>query len=150
MDTHPSSIAFFPDHCIIPITGAPERDGYFVLGIGRGQTNRAHRVSYRMFVGLIPKDMVVMHSCNNNGCINPKHLLLGSETDKARKTATHYYGAQIHNTKLTPDIVRFIRTSDLPIKELAEKFGVVMSCIAKARAGETWKQVKAIEESGNA
>lgn len=149
MDTLPASIDFFPEHCIVPVTGNTEKDGYFVLGIGKGQTNRAHRVAYRLFVGLIPKDIIVMHTCDNPGCINPKHLALGTETDKTRKTAKHYFGAQIHNAKLTPDIVREIRKSDLPLKELADRYGVVPTCIAKVKSRQSWKTVKDIEESGN-
>lgn len=47
--------------------------GYF-----RGE--RAHRYSYRLFVGEIPEGKQVRHSCDYTLCVNPAHLLLGTHT----------------------------------------------------------------------
>lgn len=35
---------------------------------------RAHRLVYKMYNGLIPKDYVVHHKCENKLCVNPEHL----------------------------------------------------------------------------
>jgi len=57
--------------------------GYGVLKIGRTQWY-AHRASYRVRVGEIPKGMMICHHCDNPPCINPAHLYAGTALDNAR------------------------------------------------------------------
>ena len=54
-------------------TGAKSRDGYGQFGID-GKSKRAHRASYELFKGKIPKGLVIHHQCSNTFCINPAHL----------------------------------------------------------------------------
>lgn len=36
---------------------------------------KAHRVSYSMFVGMIPDEYQIDHTCWNTSCVNPAHLV---------------------------------------------------------------------------
>lgn len=47
----------------------------------RGKTYMAHRLSHQFFNGPVPDDMQVCHSCDNQRCINPDHLWLGTQID---------------------------------------------------------------------
>lgn len=56
-------------------TGALDGRGYGVFYEGPGrETQRAHRVAYRLLVGEPPEDVVLDHLCRIHRCVNPDHL----------------------------------------------------------------------------
>jgi len=56
-------------------TGSKHNEGYGRIRTRRPPRNlMAHRVSYEINVGPIPKGLTIDHLCRNKGCVNPKHL----------------------------------------------------------------------------
>lgn len=49
------------------------RCGYGMFKV-KGRKMQAHRVSYELCVGAIPKGLILDHLCRNVTCVNPSHL----------------------------------------------------------------------------
>lgn len=62
-------------------TGCKNKDGYGRMSKGNSKLDSAHRISYELHKGVIPTNMVVMHTCDNPPCCNPNHLKLGTQSD---------------------------------------------------------------------
>lgn len=62
--------------------GSKDRDGYGgiqkPMGGGAQKYTPAHIMAYELYKGPVPKGMVVMHTCDTPGCVNPAHLKLGT------------------------------------------------------------------------
>ena len=109
----------------------------------------AHRVSWSIHNGSIPKGIFVCHKCDNPPCVRPSHLFLGTNsdnmTDKIKK-ARHTFGSNCKNAILNEKKVFKIRSSFIPYKvtakQLAKKYNVLVGTINGVLEGRTWKHVK--------
>jgi hypothetical protein len=86
-------------------TGAIRNHGYGLLQHPKGTMRQAHRFSWEIHYGPIPKNRQVCHKCDVRNCVRPDHLFVGTATDNMQDMARK--GRQ--NSKLNPDKVRDIR-----------------------------------------
>jgi ribosome-binding protein aMBF1 (putative translation factor) len=92
--------------------------------------------------------MFVCHRCDNKGCVNPAHLVLGTGdeniADKVAKRRQSM-GQRQGGSKLTDELVATIRSEyrrdGASQRELAERYGVSQQTLSKAIVGDTWRHV---------
>lgn len=110
-----------------------------------------HRLAYIQHHGLLPADIkgkVVRHTCDNPACVNPEHLVIGTQADNVqdmweRKRANpgKPIGTLAGASKLTEADVLAIRASTATQKQLAEQYGVHVTSIGHIQARKTWKHI---------
>lgn len=130
--------------------GDKESKGYGRIGYNNKQ-HKAHRVSWMLHNGPIPKDLCVLHKCDNPSCVNPNHLFLGTyqdnNKDRAEKSrSADQRGDKSHVSKLTWKKVKMIRylysTGLFRHKDLAWQFDVGQTTIWHVLNNSTWVGVK--------
>ncbi len=126
-------------------TAAKDRKGYGLFKLTGSVTRSAHRVSWMLTRGSMPaSSVVVMHTCDNPGCVNPAHLKLGTNlennADKVAK-GRHTLGERNGNAKLTADQVRFIRSAPLTSSALGKHFGIAPGYVRQIRGRGAWRHI---------
>lgn len=128
--------------------------GYGRLQIGT-RNALAHRVSWELNRGDIPKGMHVLHRCDQPGCVNPGHLFLGTHQDnmadmysKGRRPAPR--GIRNGRVKLSEQDVLDIRANYALCRvtqaELAQRFGVSSASINFIVNGKNWRHLPCQKE----
>ena len=120
-----------------------------------GKSAHAHREMYHIFNGPIPDGLFVLHHCDTPGCVNPKHLFLGTAKDNIqdciRKGRFSYnnqrmFSAGEGNTcaRFTEAIINDIRTRRAKGErniDLAEKYTTSPSVISRIVKRHSWKHI---------
>lgn len=126
-------------------TGALSDKGYGFFKDSDGRQRKAHRWSYEHFKGPIPPGLLVCHTCDVPRCVQPKHLVAGTQKENlagmlargrlgrrseqsrinGRKGGS---GAAHRNAKVSAAVAQLIReeyaNGSVFQHELAERYGV--------------------------
>ena len=128
-------------------TGSLYTTGYGRMPIGTSIHTGAHRWSYEHHKGEIPDGMHVCHHCDNQRCVNPDHLWLGTNKDNIEDCVSkdrHTRGERSKQAKLTDEIVIQLRKrhkSGASYLSLARQYGVSPNTIRRAVIRDGWKHV---------
>jgi hypothetical protein len=116
--------------------GPLSEKGYGLFSVG-GKPQPAHRISYMLEHGRsIPSGMLVRHRCDNPACVNPYHLVLGTNVDNSNdgwERGRMSYRDWVGTSKLTKCQVEAIQVRGLVEDHgvLANEFGISRSVIQK-------------------
>lgn len=130
------------DSCWIWLAGK-DQDGYGMYSHNK-KTIRAHRLLASVVYGEIKSGFVVMHSCDNPSCCNPRHLSIGSVqenvSDRDKKGRRDPPKGESHkSSKITALQAQEIRSSTLTERELAKKYAIGKTQVGAIRRGLYWR-----------
>lgn len=153
-EKHRDKIAFGgPDDCWLWSAGK------FTTGYGsvraRGKMRKAHRESYEDKNGEdSASGLIVRHRCDAPLCVNPSHLVLGTQADnirdmdeRGRRNPTGLKGEAHGSAKLTEADIRTVRATYIPGSRahgqsaLAIRFGVSAATISLIVNHKRWPHV---------
>lgn len=138
-------------------------EGYGHLRID-GRDEKAHRLSWKMHRGEIPRGKCVLHTCDNRPCIRSTHLYVGTKkrnaldreergrgnhaTGQRHGCATHpglHKGERNGRAKLTEQLVRELRIlharDGVKKAELARRFVLSRTAVGDIISRKLWPEV---------
>ena len=127
-------------------TGYCNNDGYGKIRI-KDKMISTHRFSWELHNNKIPKDLCVLHKCDNPRCVKPSHLFLGTHQDnsddKINKNRQIIFRGENHsNHKLTLKQVKEIRNlkNKFTQRKIAQMFNVHYTTIGLIHRNKLWNQ----------
>lgn len=121
------------------------RNGYGRISARSGRMEDAHRISWKLFRRPIPKGAYILHHCDNKRCVNPNHLLLGTQSQNMKDAVKKGRVKPPSNARLTEDQVRQIRkeheAGNITQASLERKYGMSRSAIYSIVHRITWKHI---------
>ena len=125
--------------------------GYGQLNV-EGIMRYAHRLSYFLHNEVDTFDLVVMHSCNNPSCVNPNHLVLGTQKqnlqqmyrekrdDNRNRIGIHNKNCSFSESEVR-EIKQLLAEGKFSQRKIAKMYGVTSSTISNISLGKTWSHI---------
>jgi hypothetical protein len=131
-------------------SGSKNGDGYGRFSYGK-ITQYAHRVVWILKYNKIPKNIQVLHHCNNPSCVNPIHLFLGTQKDnmndrdkKGRTPHTRLFGSKNGKSKLIEEqviTIRILHKIGFSLIELSRIYKVNVTTIEDITNRHSWNHI---------
>lgn len=123
-------------------------NGYGCFGYQK-KHHRAHRLSWSLVNGEIPKGLWILHRCHNPWCVNPDHLYAGTPVQNTRDMLAagreaRQKGETSARSKLKEHQVKSARemyANGARISDLWPQFGVTQACMWAIVHRKIWKHI---------
>lgn len=129
--------------------GSTDKNGYGTVGTKVTGLTLAHRISWRIHKGPIPRGLHVLHQCDNPPCTNPDCLFLGTNLDNVNDRNAkdrQSRGEDRPQAKLTDALVLEMRQrySDFPrpsTRQMAKDYGVSPALVSYVVSNKIWRHL---------
>lgn len=137
-------------------TSCKDKDGYGWIGLTKKSSGfynkRAHRISALIhgISDILTENQLILHKCDNPGCVNPEHLFIGTTEDNVKdrvsKNRTAIQSGSSHGyAKLVESQVLEIRakyaTGNYTQDKLATEYKVVRPMISLIVNRKNWTHI---------
>ena len=135
-------------------TGYRDRQGYGLVMRQAISTSPmlAHRYAWMQLHGPIPEGAVIRHRCDNPPCVEPTHLLIGTQADnihdrqvRGRHRPGRFPGEAHPSHRLTETDVfemRRLHASGVTNKALAQTYGLNYDWTCRITRGVAWSHLR--------
>ena len=125
-----------------------KKHGYGAMKVN-GKRIKSHRLSWELHCGRIPKNLCVLHKCDNRKCVRPSHLFLGTLADNMydrKKKGKYGIGEKNPASKFTEiqvkKIIKLYRQDGLTAKVVGKMFNTSEAYIWRIVNGYSWKYLQ--------
>lgn len=118
--------------------GRRDRLGYGQIEYQGGRL-LTHRAAYLLWVGVLKPDEQVRHTCDNPPCMNPDHLIPGSQEENMQDMVDR----QRFYSKITAQVAEEIRkryaSEQISQRVLGEAYGISQQQVSRIIHNEHWR-----------
>ncbi len=124
-------------------TASTDTNGYGQIR-NNGRAITVHRFSYELHKGKIPNGnwygtMCVMHTCDIPSCVNPNHLILGTQQDNIKDRDNKGRMSCKINKKIADKIRKLYKPYKVSQYKLAKKFGIARGTVEDIIHNRIWR-----------